>query len=173
MINRLKTHEFHFVLNEVLKMKLAFIGKILNLNLSKTILFILEKAYPLIKKMHLKNHIENNKMEVVNWNAHLHIYFTNGKQKLYNELKSIHKDCNSYSIAVKLREILKIFIRGSELFGIEKFLMILERAETKLKKIIKRKKVWKKVKVRQLSKMNYICINYDANYIVTSIKLLN
>ena len=53
MINRLKTKDFHFVLNSYIKKKLYSISKELNLSLSKTIIFIIEKSGVISRKMHL------------------------------------------------------------------------------------------------------------------------
>jgi hypothetical protein len=74
MINRLKTKDFHFVLNSFIKKKLYSISKVLNLSLSKTIIFIIEKSGIISKKMHLLSNFENNKMENVNWDTDFHIY---------------------------------------------------------------------------------------------------
>jgi hypothetical protein len=173
MINRLKVHEFHFVLNNSLKAKLYSLSRIMNLNLSKTIIFILEKSYLLIKKMHLLDFSKKNKIEKINWDSHLHIYFPEKKTVLYNELKSIHKDNDTYSIAGELRYLLKLFIRGVEMYGFERFLLILEKAQIKFKNIIRRKKIWIKKRVRQLSEKHYLLVQYDINYKAIFIKLLN
>lgn len=173
MINRLKVHEFHFVLNNTLKTKLYTISKVLNLNLSKTIIFIIEKSYVIIKKMHLVDFSKIKKNEKVNWENHIHIYIPEKKEALYNELKSIHKDNDTYSIAGELRYLIKIFIRGVEMYGIERFLMVLERAKIKLENNLKRKKIWLKKKVRQLSEKHYLLVQYDINYKALFVRLLN
>ena len=174
MINRLKTQEFHFVLNDSLKGKIFKISKFLNLNMSKTIIFILEKTKPVIKKMHLIDSLENNKVKNESWNKHFHLYLTDEKQKIYKELKCIHKDNNTYSIAGELRYLLKIFIKGIELYGFERFLKVLKNAEERMEKLIKRKRIWrKKDKVRQLSQKHHLYVKYDTNYSVILIKLLN
>ncbi|MBN2546346.1 MAG: hypothetical protein JXB50_11150, partial [Spirochaetes bacterium] len=72
MINRLKTIEYHFVLNDSLKNKIIAVSKILNLKLSKTVVFIIENMSPLLDKMHLLYKDENNIVEKINWNCHLH-----------------------------------------------------------------------------------------------------
>ncbi|MBN2546893.1 MAG: hypothetical protein JXB50_13920 [Spirochaetes bacterium] len=174
MINRKKTLEFHFVVNIELKKKLIEISKLLNLNLSKTIIFIIHNISVLLNKLHLIYKEENNKVEKINWNCHIHLYLNEKNQIIYNKLKSIHKDNNSYSIACKLRYLLKIFMRGVDLFGFEKFLNILKNSEKKWGKIISKQKFWRNFKkVRQLSCCPYLNVLYDQYYSVISIKLLN
>ena len=173
MINRLKIHEFHFVLNKSLKVKLCKVSKMLKLNLSKTILFILERTFPISQKIHLFYPAENNGYEKVNWDSHIHIYFSETKHFLYNNLKSIHKDNDTYSIAGKLRYLLKVFIRGVELFGFDRFMYVLKNAKNKMENIIRTKKVWEKIKVRQLLYKKCLSVYYDTNYKAIFIKLLN
>lgn len=74
MINRLKTHEFHFVLNNKLKAKLLNISDVLSLSLSKTIIFIIENIEALFNKMHLIYNQDNLKVEKVNWDEHIHLF---------------------------------------------------------------------------------------------------
>jgi len=174
MINKLKTLEFHFVANTELKNKIIEISKLLNLNLSKTIIFIIQNLSPIINKLHLVYKEENNYVEKINWNCHIHLYLNEKNKVYYYRLKSIHKDKNSYSIACKLRYLLKIFTRGVELYGFEKFLQILKKSEIKWVIKINKQKVWRINKeVRQLSYFPNIKILYDQFYSVIHIKLLN
>ena len=173
MINRLKTHEFHFVLNNALKTKLYITSKKLNLSFSKTVLYIIEKTIPIAKKIHLMNRKDNNKVENVNWDSHLKVYFPDKAKIFYNILKSIHKDNNTHSIAGILRYLLKIFIRGVDLFGFENFLMVLKNGKRRLERKFKRQKLWYKIKVRQLSIKRHLIIQYDINYNPIFIRLLN
>ncbi|MBN2545067.1 MAG: hypothetical protein JXB50_04660 [Spirochaetes bacterium] len=174
MINRSKTIEFHFVANKILKQKLLIISKKLKLNLSKTVIYIIENMNPIIKKMQLIYKEENNKIEKINWDSHIHVYFNENNKKLYNKLKCIHKDINSYSIACKLRYLLNIFLKGIEMYGFSLFLKILSNAEKKWKDKIRFKKRWiKKRLVRQLSNYPLFNIIYDNNYTVYYLKFLN
>ncbi len=174
MINRLKTIEYHFVLNDSLKNKLVAVSNRLKLKLSKTVVFIIENMSPIFNKMHLLYKEENNIVEKVNWNCHLHVYINKNKEELYNKLKSIHKDNNTYSIASKLRYLIKVFIRGVERYGLNRFLKILERAGKKWENKKGNKKIWyKRGKVRQLSLNKQITVHYDSFYSAVLIKLLN
>jgi hypothetical protein len=174
MINRLKTSEFHFVINGSLKSKIENISKLLKLSLSKTIIYIIENISVLSGKIHLLNSDENNKVEKVDWNMHIHVYFSKDKKVLYNRLKSIHKDNNTYSIACKLRYLLKVFAKGVELYGFDKFLKVIQCADRRWKVRIRSKKIWKKKReVRQLSLIPLLNIQYDNKYTVILIKLLN
>ncbi|MBN2545919.1 MAG: hypothetical protein JXB50_08985 [Spirochaetes bacterium] len=173
MINRINIKEFHFVVNKSLKNKLNYLSNDLKLNLSKTIIFIIKNISPLLTKMHLIYKDENNKIEKVVWDSHIHVYFNNDNKFLYNKLKSIHKDNNTYSIASNIRYLLKVFLKGIELYGYDKFIMILKKAQIKMNKLLKHKKYWqKKVLVRQLSNYPLLSINYDNNYSPIFIKLL-
>jgi hypothetical protein len=68
--------------------------------------------------------------------------------------------------------LLKVFIKGTELYGIEGFIKVLRNAEKKMGKIIMKKKVWKKV-VRQLSHKLLLNVEYDKDYNAVLIRLLN
>jgi len=174
MIDRLKTIEYHFVLNDSLKNKLTAVSSSLKLKLSNTVVFIIENMSPLYNKIYLLYKEENNHVEKLNWNCHLHVYINKNKEVLYNKLKSIHKDNNTYSIAYKLRYIIKVFIRVVERYGLDGFLKILERAGKKWENKKGNKKIWyKKRKVRQLSFNNQLTIQYDIKYSAILIKLLN
>jgi hypothetical protein len=52
MINRFKTKEFHFVLNDTIKDKIKNISNLLNLSISKTIVFIIENTNAILNKIH-------------------------------------------------------------------------------------------------------------------------
>jgi hypothetical protein len=174
MVNRLKIIEFHFVLNKALKLKIEHASKLLKLSLSRTIIFIIENIMVSADKTHLIYPEENNKVEKINWDNHLHVYFSKEKQIIYNKLKSIHKDNNTYSIACKLRYLLKVFFRGIELYGLEKFLLILKRAEIKWEERKKKNKIWwKKKNIRQLNIKQNLIIHYAMDYTPIFIKLLN
>jgi len=134
----------------------------------------MENMLPLFNKMHLIYKEENNSVEKVNWNCHLHIYINRSKEVLYNKLKSIHKDNNTYSIASKLRYIIKVFIRGVEKYGINGFLKILKNSSKKWDNKIRNIKLWyKEIKVRQLSLKEHLAVLYDSKYSAVMLKLLN
>ncbi len=174
MVNRQKTFEFHFVLNEALKSKLSEVSKILKLKLSKTVVFIIENMSPLFDKMHLLYNEENNHVEKVNWNKHLHVYINKNKEELYNKLKSLHKDNNTYSIAMNLRYLIKVFIRGIEKYGLYRFLKILKKAEVKWENLKRKVKLWyKRKEVRQLSFNKQFIIQYDRKFSIVLINLHN
>jgi len=128
---------------------------------------------PLFDKMHLLHKEENNSVEQVNWNCHLHVYINRSKEELYNKLKTIHKDNNTYSIASKLRYIIKVFIRGVERYGLTGFLKALKNAERKWDNKKRNVKLWHKGGgVRQLSLKKQFSVLYDDKYSVVLIKLL-
>ena len=120
MINRIRTKEFHFVLSGVLKAKLMLLSRLLNLNMSKTVIFIAENASVLLGKCHFLYKEENEKVERVNWDCNIHLYLPKDKRKIYNKLKSIHKDNSTYSMAKSLRYAIRVFIRGVENRPLEK-----------------------------------------------------
>jgi hypothetical protein len=173
-LKMIKKNEFHFVCNNSLKIKILKIGKLLNLSLSKTIIYIAENMNILSTKLHFFYSDENNQVENVNWDKHIHVYFKNDTKYIYNKLKSIHKDNNTYSIACKLRYLLNVFLRGEELYGLNMLLEIIEKAAENLKELLKNQKIWfKKKKIRQLSETRHIYVEYDKNYSAILIKLLN
>jgi len=173
MINRLITKEFHFVVNKSLKVKLYNFSKNLKMNLSKTIIYIIENISVLSDKMYLIYKDENNKVEKLKWDFHIHIYLKKDKFFLYKKLKSIHKDNNTYSIASNLRYLLKVFFRGIELYGYENFFILLKKSKKKWNEKIKNKKSWiKNGRVRQLSNYPFFLVKYDNNFSAILIKLL-
>jgi hypothetical protein len=157
--------DFHFVLNSKLKTEIKRISTLLKFSLSRTVIFILENIDVLTTKMHFKIKDEKNRVENVGWDCHAHIYFPKSKQVFYNKLKSIHKDNNTYSIACKLRNLMYVFIRGVEIYGLEDFLDVLKNAEKRWNDKIKGKLLCiKRNKVRQLPIHSYININYSLDY---------
>lgn len=170
----LRIFDFHFVINDSLKARVEIISKLLNLSLSKTIIFIIENLIVLTNKIHFLYKIENCYVEKVNWNSHIHVYFKKEKRALYNQLKSIHKDNDTYSIAGKLRYLIKVFIKGVDIYGLEKFLDILENSKKRWMNKFKFKKIfYKKNNMRQLSQLSYLKIQYDIEFTINFIKLLN
>jgi hypothetical protein len=176
MIERTKTGEFHFVVNRKLKTKIEKIAIELKLNMSKTIIYMAEKAHPLLNKMHYIYNDENKAVEPVNWDCHIHVYINEDKRFIYNRIKSIHKDNNTYSMAGKIRYLLKIFVRGVELFGLEGFLKVLKKSDKKWSEKLKVINRWEKTKfctsVRQLSRSILLAVHYDTEYSAVLIKRL-
>lgn len=104
----------------------------------------------------------------------INVYFTKDKKIFYNKLKSIHKDNNTYSIACKLRYLIRVFIKGVELYGLDRSLLLLAKVNNKWKKKMKFKRQWGKRKnVRQLSFFPYLEALYNIDYTLIQIKLIN
>jgi hypothetical protein len=174
MKNLKKTKEFHFVVNNSLKSKIKTISTHLKLSMSKTILFIIERNYALMNIIHLQGKNENSRQVKVDWNEHFHFYIPINKNHIYHHLKSIHKNNNSYSIAVNLRNILQVFVTGVEKFGLSKYLSRLENAGRIWMERIRKKNIWYKTKkVRQLTKKTLYSVLYSTDHTPIFIKLLN
>ena len=78
-----KGKEFHFVINSKLKAKILQISKLLNLNLSDTILFILKNLSCLFNKIQFV--YKKDCIEKANWDTHIHLRLNEGNKKIRRE----------------------------------------------------------------------------------------
>jgi hypothetical protein len=158
-------HEFHFVLSQKFYFKLLKLSKRLNKNISTTLVIAVEKLIPFIEKNHLSAKEKECRYKILEeplkTRYHIHCYLP---EKLYNKLKQIHLDLDTYSIAQILRKIIEAFLMGSSKYGEGEFLIKLEKCSKiwEMKKMIFRNE--KRVFIKQMSykikKLSYCVTTY-------------
>jgi hypothetical protein len=152
----MKTHNFHFLITEELKEKTNNINELKKYSFSKKINFILDKISNipiLLDKLKLN---EKSKVEYLKNKKNVHLYI---KEKLYKKIKYLHGYFNTYSLALYVRMVIRIFIRMVEKYGFEKALEEIEKQIKILKKINKTKN--KKLIIVQL--YNYLGLKLNKN----------
>ncbi len=170
------THDFHLVLNDELKKKIIDLAEQLNFNISKTVIYILEKTLCILKKYHYQYEeiIEISKYQKLNWDVDLHICLD---KDFYRKIKHLSDTVFAFSIAIIIRKLLKYYfylldISKNNVKRVEK---ILKRFYLIYVKEYKNKiKVWKKdIKKRQLSGEFYYLLEFNDKFSVTGIKFIN
>jgi hypothetical protein len=161
-------HEFHFILNQKLYFELLKQSKLLNKNLSTTIVFAFENLNSSIEKNHLSSQEKGSKYKKITMpdekNYHIHCYLP---ENLYRKLKHIHHDLNTFSLAQIMRKIIEYFLIGCFKYGDSDFIMRLEKINKnwEIKKSIYRRE--KRIFIRQMSynynQLLYCITTYGVN----------
>lgn len=113
------SHEFHFVVNKVMKERLKELGLYVKSgSLSGVIKEVLKYLAPVIKREHDWGSQRISRYMLVSepgeGSVHVHAYFP---QELYREIKVLHADVDSFSIAQLVRGFLGFFILLEDEYG--------------------------------------------------------
>ncbi len=145
--------QFHFILSKNFKRELIYFTKKIKMNLSDTIVYIINIMIPLLDKNFFKNNKKSfGSKKIGEPVSECRIYL---EKSLYLKLKLIHGTKQTFSIAMLIRELLKHFLIGIKRFGLVK----LERAMSLYYSIFV-KKIINKTK----NKKSIINIHMDINY---------
>ena len=139
-------HDFHFVLTSRLKDKIIVLAKKLNLSISNSTIFILEKTLGILKKYNYKSEEFPvlSRYQNVFWDCDMHIFFTKG---LYRKIKHLADTMFAFSIAIVVRWMLEFYFDNEE--NIEE---MVKKINEEIKTIEKRRKKYRKeIKQKQLS----------------------
>ncbi|MBN2533614.1 MAG: hypothetical protein JXB88_12015 [Spirochaetales bacterium] len=147
-----KLHEFHFVIAKSMRnsLKEQYIFKGL-VTISDIIVKILTILAPVIKREHNWGEQRMSRYMYVSPDPkekriHVHAYLP---RKLYRELKLIHQDLNSFSIAQIVRGLLDVFLGLLDEYG-ENVLQELENMFERWKKDTKAERLTMRQHLRQL-----------------------
>ncbi|HOJ64316.1 MAG TPA: hypothetical protein PLE45_07830 [Spirochaetota bacterium] len=133
--------KYDFVLNKLLLDKIKNLAKKRSLSLSCLIREIFEKIIPILEKKYLKEKRREKDYPIVCATDRVRVYLS---KKLYNKLKLVHSNLNTFSMAVLVRETLEEYFMGIEIFGEEEFENKIERLKKKLEELRGRKAVIEK-----------------------------
>jgi hypothetical protein len=130
----MQIHKYHFLITENLKNELNMIEELFHFSFSGKINFIIKKSDDIFKFTSFLKIDEESKVEHLNENKDIQLYI---KKSLFKKIKKYHGRLNSYSIAVIVRLIIRIFLKMIEVYGFKGALKKLKKETRKLKKIYK------------------------------------
>ncbi len=140
-----KKHDFHFVLTNELKSKIVNLSKKLNLSVSKTSIYILEKILTLLKKYNYKTEEldEISKYQSISWDQDMHIYL---EKDFYRKIKHLGDTMFAFSIAIVVRWMFNFYFENEDnieeiMNKINKEIEYIEKRIKKYKKVIKEKQL--------------------------------
>ncbi|HOL57686.1 MAG TPA: hypothetical protein PLD75_09035 [Spirochaetota bacterium] len=128
--------KYDFVINKDLLEKVKNLAKKRSIPLSGLMREIFEKIVSIIEKKHIKEKRREKDYPIVCATHRVRVYLS---KRLYNQLKLIHSNLNTFSMAVLVREILEEYFLGVETFGEEEFENKIERLKKKLDELRVRK----------------------------------
>ncbi|HOJ63403.1 MAG TPA: hypothetical protein PLE45_03175 [Spirochaetota bacterium] len=126
--------KFEFVIGEDLYQKIKNLDQ--NKNISKIIRELLIKMIPFITKKHLTEPRRKKDYPVVNATRRVRVFL---KDNLYNHLKVIHDNLNTFSMATIVREILEEYFVRLLTYGEEGFEKIIKENEKEIEEMRKNK----------------------------------
>ena len=139
-------HNFHFVLTKELKYKIVRLSKKLNLSISKTSIYILEKTLGILKKYNYKMEEldEISKYQSVFWDQDMHIYL---EKDFYRKIKHLSDTMFAFSIAIVVRCMFNFYFDNED-----KIEEVVNKINKEIEDIEKRiKKYRKRIRNKQLS----------------------
>ncbi|HOJ65226.1 MAG TPA: hypothetical protein PLE45_12490 [Spirochaetota bacterium] len=170
--------KYDFVINKTLLDNIKNLAKKRSLSISCLMREIFEKIVPIIEKKHLKEKRREKEYPIVCATHRVRVYIP---KKLYNQLKLIHSNLNTFSMAVLVREILEEYFLGIETFGEEEFENKIEKLKRKLEELRERKAlVVKKDKGKVMPPDirrhphpdQYFLLTFDSKFRLLEIKFL-
>ncbi|HOJ63461.1 MAG TPA: hypothetical protein PLE45_03470 [Spirochaetota bacterium] len=135
--------QFDFVINDNLFGKIKILTEQNNKGLSEIIREVINTMLPFLKKKHLTEDRRKRDYPCVNATKRVRVFL---EERVYNELKQIHDTLNTFSIAVLVREILKLYFDLIEKYGVDGFKKRLEKVKNKIEDMRARKVKWYKDK---------------------------
>ncbi|HOJ64640.1 MAG TPA: hypothetical protein PLE45_09490, partial [Spirochaetota bacterium] len=110
--------QFDFVIDDNLFNKIKILTEQNNKGFSEIIREVINTMLPFLKKKHLTEERRKRDYPCVNATKRVRVFF---EERVYNELKQIHDTLNTFSIAVLIREILKLYFDLIEKYGFDGF----------------------------------------------------
>ncbi|HOJ63865.1 MAG TPA: hypothetical protein PLE45_05540, partial [Spirochaetota bacterium] len=98
-------------------------------------------------------------------------------EEVYNELKLVHDQLNSFSIATLIRELLEIYFIGIEIYGEEKFMKMIQKLKNEIEGLkIKKVCVVKEERAQDIpcsiEPNDYFLLKFNSNFCLKEIKFL-
>ena len=116
--------EFDFVLNQSLFDKIKNLKDKENKDLSAIVREIILLMIPVLRKKHLSEKRRDKDYKFINATEKIRVFLP---EEIYNELKLVHDQLNSFSIATLIRELIELYFSGTEIYGEEKFTKMIQR----------------------------------------------
>jgi len=128
--------QFDFVLNQSLFNKIRNLKEKKNKNLSVIVREIILLMMPILRKKHIYEKRREKDYKFINATEKIRVFLP---EDLYNELKLVHDQLNSFSIATLIRELLEVYFIGIETYGEEKFIKMIQEIKNEIEGLKARK----------------------------------
>ncbi|HOJ65319.1 MAG TPA: hypothetical protein PLE45_12965, partial [Spirochaetota bacterium] len=96
-------------------------------------------------------------------------------EEVYNQLKMIHHQLNTFSIATLIREILEVYFEGIEEYGEEEFMNIIKKVSDEIESMRRNKVRVKKIGQdipRSVTKLYSYLMFFSQNFSLTEFQFL-
>jgi hypothetical protein len=119
-------HEFHFILNPIMKDEINKISKMLDKSISSTVNHILRIINPMLERYHYiyPENKNDGKYRLINGKKHIHVYMDEND---YRRIKHVFAHMYIYSMAIIIRKMIQVFITGVKKHGLNKFEKIMKK----------------------------------------------
>ncbi|HOL56692.1 MAG TPA: hypothetical protein PLD75_03930 [Spirochaetota bacterium] len=166
--------EFDFVLNKSLFDKIKYLKEKKNKDLSVIVREIILLMIPILRKKHLYEKRRDKDYKFINATEKIRVFLP---EELYNELKLVHDQLNSFSIATLIRELLEIYFAGIETYGEEKFMKMIQEIKNEIDGLKKRKAcVVKEERAKDIpcstDTNDYFLLKFNSKFYLKEIKFL-
>ena len=166
--------EFDFVLNKSLFDKIKDLKDKKNKDLSVIVREIILLMIPILRKKHLYEKRKEKDYKFINATEKIRVFLP---EELYNELKLVHDQLNSFSIATLIRELLEIYFIGIETYGEEKFMKMIQKLKNEIEGLRRRKACVVKERRGQdipcsIETNDYFLLKFNSNFCLKEIKFL-
>ncbi|HPP04183.1 MAG TPA: hypothetical protein PK351_05100 [Spirochaetota bacterium] len=164
--------EFEFVVNKDLYEKIKNLKNQKNKSISAIVRDILLKMAFFLTKKHIEEPIRKKDYPRINATKKIRTYLP---KEIYNQLKMLHHQLNTFSMATLLREIMEVYFKGVEEYGEEEFMEITKKVSEEIEMMRKNK-----VKVRKVgqdiphsdSKLYSYLMYFAQNFSLTEFQFL-
>ena len=166
--------EFDFVLNKSLFDKIKYLKEKKNKDLSAIVREIILSMIPILRKKHLYEKRREKDYKFINASEKIRVFLP---EEVYNELKLVHDQLNSFSIATLIRELLEVYFAGIQIYGEEKFMKMVQEIKNEIE-WLKREKacVVKEIGAQDIpcstDSNDYFLLKFNSNFCLKEIKFL-
>ena len=165
--------EFDFVINQALFNKIENLKEKNNKNFSVIVREIILLMLPILRKKHLFEKRRKKDYKFINAIEKIRVFLP---EEVYNELKLVHDQLNSFSIATLIRELLEIYFAGIETYGEEKFMKMIQEIKNEIEGLKARKACVVKERARDIpcsiETNDYFLLKFNLNFCLKEIKFL-
>ena len=165
--------EFDFVVNEDLFKKIKNLKEKRGGYLSLIVRDIILLMLPVLKKKHLFEKRRDKDYRFINATHRIRIYIP---EEIYNELKLVHDQLNSFSMAILVRELLEVYFAGIEIEGEEEFIKSIQKLEREIENLKASKSVVVKIGSQDIpcsiDTNDYFLLKFSSKFCLKEIKFL-
>jgi len=128
---------------------------------------------PILRKKHLYEKRRDKDYKFIIASEKIRVFLPD---EVYNELKLVHDQLNSFSIATLIRELLEIYFIGIETYGEEKFMKMIQELKNEIEELKARKACVVKEMPQDIpcsiEHNYYFLLKFNLNFCLKEIKFL-